>query len=334
MTKVLVTGACGFIGSALVRRLCMSGVKVYGIDNLSRIGSEMNAMDLRTLDGFVLRRIDLSHGQKVDDVFQEIGPVDAVFHLAAQVAVTTSYAYPRVDFLDNALASFNVIEAARRFTPEAYCLYASTNKVYGPLVFNEPVGMAHSPNPYTPYGVSKATGELYFLEYGTPAIGLQTCSLRQSCIYGSHQFGVEDQGWIAWFAIANLLGKRITLYGDGKQVRDLLYVDDLIALYLECWERRLTGAYPVGGGPNRQITLREGLRLIEKLTDRPFATIETAEARPGDQPYFVADLAWTREVGLRWEPEINVPQGVTTMLEWIREHHVAIGELLEASGRT
>lgn len=233
MPKAIVTGACGFIGTCLSLRLMEIGVEVVGIDNLSRPGSELNLGELVQHDLFSIKRVDLSHSARVHDVFSKIGEVDAVFHLAAQVAVTTSYVDRQRDFLDNAGASFNVIESVKRFTPGAYCLYASTNKVYGHIEVAEPVGLDKPLDPYTPYGVSKATGELYFREYGREEVGLKTCALRQSCIYGHHQFGVEDQGWVAWFAIANMLGFPITIYGDGRQVRDLLFVDDLVALYLE-----------------------------------------------------------------------------------------------------
>ena len=327
MNKVIITGACGFIGTCLSLRLMEQEVEVIGIDNLSRPGSELNAMELAG-DLFTLYRVDLSHTSKADDVFAQIGSVDAVFHLAAQVAVTTSYVERRRDFLDNALASFNVIESAKRYTPNAYCLYASTNKVYGHIEVSEPVGFDYPLNPYTPYGVSKATGELYFTEYGREELGLTTCSLRQSCIYGHHQFGVEDQGWVAWFAIANILGLPVTIYGDGEQVRDLLFIDDLIDLYLECVEKHLTGVYPVGGGLTNAVSLKHGLDLITAITGKEFARIQYDKIRPGDQPFFVADLAWKDQAKLRWEPKTTVPQGIQEMVDWIRLNENRVKKVL------
>ena len=328
MKRVIVTGACGFIGTCLSKRLIDDGVEVIGIDNLSRPGSEWNAAEL-TAGIFRLHRVDISHPAKTFDLFSQIGPVDAVFHLAAQTAVTTSYHNRQKDFWDNAGASFNVIEAVKRFTPKAYCLYASTNKVYGHIEVNKPVGLNFPLNPYTPYGVSKAVGEMYFTEYGRSELGLTTCCLRQSCIYGHHQYGVEDQGWMAWFAIANLLDWPITVYGDGEQVRDLLFIDDLINLYRECWQRKVTGVYPVGGGAPNAISLTQGLALITDITGKQFNEVKHETNRPGDQPYFVADLAWAQQAGLSWQPATGVRAGVGLMLEWITKNQEVIRKMFQ-----
>ena len=327
MARVVITGACGFIGSCLGHRLLDLGHDVVGIDNLCRKGTEINAHEL-TARGMPLHRVDLGVGPKVMETFNELGAIDALFHFAAQVAVTTSYKDRYRDFLDNAAGSFHVIESIKRFSPGAYCLYASTNKVYGHLKVAHPVGLEYPLDPYTPYGVSKAVGELYFSEYGRHEIGLRTCSLRQSCIYGHHQFGVEDQGWVAWFTIANLFGLPITVYGDGHQVRDLLYIDDLVDLYLELWQRQTTGVFPVGGGPASAIGLAECLELIPQITGKPFAEVRHAPTRPGDQPYFVADVSWLEQTPLQWRPKTQVRDGIHHMVAWIHEHEAAIKEVL------
>lgn len=319
MSKVVVTGACGFIGSRLAHRLLERGEEVFGIDNLSRRGSEHNAGRLGEA-GMRLLRADLSSPQAADEALAEIGSADAVFHLSAQVAVTRSYQDPGLDFRDNAAATFNVIDGIRRRMPGAYCLYASTNKVYGHLAVDRPVGMGQPMLPYTPYGVSKAVGELYFTEYGRPEFGLTTCSLRQSCIYGPNQFGVEDQGWVAWFSAANLLGLEITIYGDGRQTRDLLFVEDLVDLYLLLWERRLTGVYPVGGGADNVLSVAQGIQRISEITGRPFASVRHEAERPGDQHYFVADLSWVKELDLPWSPKVGTEQGLRAMIQWQRDH--------------
>jgi CDP-paratose 2-epimerase len=318
MSKAIITGVCGFIGSSLARRLLARGDEVVGIDNLSRAGSELNAADLIGQKGFQLLRHDLSNLAPTLDLFAGIGPVDAVFHLAAQVAVTTSYVNRITDFNGNTAASFNVIESVYRHSPKAYCLYASTNKVYGHLLVEKPVGMEFPLSPYTPYGVSKAVGELYFTEFGRHPFSMATCCLRQSCIYGHHQYGVEDQGWVAWLGIANLLGKPITIYGDGNQVRDLLFIDDLIDLYLEAWQKRLTGVYPVGGGQDNAISFKQGIKLIEALSGKEFPSIGYGPTRHGDQPYFVANLDWTKAAKLDWKPQIAYREGLRHMLEWAR----------------
>jgi CDP-paratose 2-epimerase len=327
MARVVITGACGFIGSCLAHRLLDLGHEVIGLDNLCRKGTEINAHEL-TARGMPLHRIDLGVGPKVMETFCELGRVDALFHFAAQVAVTTSYKDRYRDFLDNAAGSFHVVESIKRFSPEAYCLYASTNKVYGHLTVEHPVGLDYPLDPYTPYGVSKAVGELYFSEYGREEIGLRTCSLRQSCIYGHHQFGVEDQGWVEWFAIANLFDLPITIYGDGRQVRDLLYIDDLVALYIELWERGFTGVYPMGGGPGNTISLADCIDLIPKVTGKAFGDVRHAPTRPGDQPYFVADLAWLENTRLQWRPTTAVADGIEHMVAWIRAHEAPIRDVL------
>lgn len=329
MRKVLVTGACGFIGTCLSHRLLDQDIEVIGLDSLTRRGSELNAFELNKRKFFTLHRIDLSNSQKTFDLLAEIGPVEAVFHLAAQVAVTSSYINRQRDFLDNAVASFNVIEAVKRYSPDAYCLYSSTNKVYGHIEVTKPIGLDYPIDPYTPYGVSKATGELYFREYGRTELGLTTCALRQSCIYGHHQFGVEDQGWVAWFAIANILGLPITIYGNGQQIRDLLFIDDLIDLYLECWQRRLTGMYPVGGGADNAINLTQGLDLIVAATGTKFIKLNYEQSRAGDQPYFVADLSWTSDAGLKWQPAVTIERGIQEMVAWIYQNQDRIREALK-----
>lgn len=315
--RMVVTGACGFIGTVLSLRLLDLGHEVVGIDNLSRPGSEINLRQLEADERFRFHRVDLADWKATSRVFAGLGAVDAVFHLAGQVAVTTSYEDRRLDFAANAQGSLHLLEAVLAHSPAAWCLYASTNKVYGHLVVSSPIGIDQPIDPCTPYGVSKASAELYFSEYGRPPLGLATCSLRQSCIYGHHQMGTEDQGWLAWFAVANLLGLPVTLYGDGRQVRDLLFVDDLVELYLECLERRLDGVYPVGGGEERSSSLLEAMALIERLTGRSFAEVRRRERRAGDQPYFVADLGWLAAAGLDWRPRTGVEEGVASLLGWL-----------------
>ncbi len=331
--KILVTGACGFIGYCLTKRLIDEGYEVVGVDNLSRAGTAFNKDLLIGQPRFNHYHVDVANIEALEKIFVDHGPFGAVFHLAAQVAVTLSYIDRVSDFENNARASFNVVECAKRHSPESFCLYASTNKVYGHISTAKPIGLEMPLDPYTPYGVSKAVGEMYFTEYGRPEIGLTTCSFRQSCIYGHHQFGVEDQGWVAWFAIANLLDRGISIYGDGKQVRDLLFVEDLVDLYLQAFNHRLVGVYPVGGGVNNAISVVEGLDLIQQKSGKPYPSMEFSQARPGDQPYFIADLSWVNQTNLCWSPKFTVQAGLDAMLAWMTDNLPSIREVIGSSAK-
>lgn len=327
--RILITGSCGFIGTCFALRLLNDGYDVIGIDNLSRKGSEINLKELMKLNKkFTFYNLDLSNREKLFELFSNIGKVDSVFHFASQVAVTTSYQNRILDFNSNALASFNLIEGIKNYFPHAYCLYSSTNKVYGYLNTNKPVGIKQPLDPYTPYGISKAVGELYFTEYGRKEIGLSTCSLRQSCIYGHHQYGIEDQGWMAWFTIANLFDIPITIYGDGNQIRDLLFIEDLIDLYLECLMKRIEGRYPVGGGTKNRISITDGMEIISKVSNKEFKQISYEKTRPGDQPYFVADLSWTKDLGLSWKPIVSNTYGVEVLVDWVNNNSALIKNTL------
>jgi CDP-paratose 2-epimerase len=332
MPRWLVTGGAGFIGANAVRTLTAGGDEAVVFDNLSRATAPLNVEWLGDVD---LVRGDVRDADAVDAVFREHGPFDVVLHLAGQVAVTTSVADPRTDFEINAGGSFNVLDATRRHAPEAVFVNASTNKVYGQLEHHTieelptryvdataPEGVSDSTplDPHSPYGCSKAAADVYALDYAR-IYGLRTVSLRQSCIYGPRQFGVEDQGWVAWFAMARRLGRPVTIYGTGKQVRDLLHVDDLVRLYLRVAEHpdACAGrAYNIGGGPANTLSL---LELLERLEHwRPAAESPgLAEARAGDQLVFVADCSRAR-ADLGWQPEISVDNGLPGLLEFVDEN--------------
>jgi CDP-paratose 2-epimerase len=283
-------------------------------------------------------RADLNFAQEIFEalaaVFAERRP-DMVLHLAAQVAVTTSYTNPREDFEINALGSFNVMEAVRLRAPEAFVLYASTNKVYGgmetvPVVLGEhgyrfaelPLGVPeHQPLDFhSPYGCSKGVADQYTIDYAR-IYDLHTCSFRQSCIYGVRQFGIEDQGWVAWFSIAALLGKPITLYGDGWQTRDVLNVKDLARAYEAAWDHRsvVSGqAFNIGGGPENTLCLRDLLGFLQEELEITI-TPRTGATRPGDQPVFVCDIRKADEL-MGWQPQIGVNDGVRDLIRWVREN--------------
>lgn len=328
----LVTGGAGFIGSNYVHRLLKRGEKVAVYDNLSR--TKRNIEWLK--NEFGENTFDLVVGDVRDAsrIAEAASKSDVIVHLAGQVAVTTSVANPRDDFESNALGTFNVMEAARLSGRNPIVIYASTNKVYGGMeeveLFEEStrwrykdlVNGCPETQPldfHSPYGCSKGTGDQYARDYAR-IYGLPTVVFRQSCIYGPRQFGIEDQGWVAWFMIAAVTGRPMTIYGDGKQVRDILHVDDLMNAYdlaIEKMDIAKGQVYNLGGGPANVMSIwaEFGPRL-EKLLG---GTIEVARGdwRPGDQKVFYADISKAkRELG--WEPKINVEEGVNMLFEWVK----------------
>jgi CDP-paratose 2-epimerase len=334
-TKWIVTGGAGFIGANTVRALAARGVESVIVDNLSRATAPLNVdwLEREVPNGFTIHREDVRDQEALDRVFTRHGDAAVVLHLAGQVAVTTSVAQPREDFDANALGTFNLLEAVRRHVPDAVVINASTNKVYGQLEnhrveehetryvdadFPQGIPEDHPLDPHSPYGCSKAAAEIYTLDYAR-IYGLRATSFRQSCIYGPRQFGLEDQGWVAWFAIASRLGKPITVFGTGKQVRDLLHVNDLIELYTRAAERPdvVAGrAFNVGGGPANTLSLVE---LLERLDHDDVAR---APERPGDQKVFVADVS-RAAAEFDWTPKTPLADGLEELLVWVDEHAAA-----------
>jgi CDP-paratose 2-epimerase len=272
--KWLITGGAGFIGCNAVKRLMDVGDEVVVFDNLSRKGADINLSWLRQQGKFKFAKGDVRNFEHLKDVFNKHKNIDVFLHLAAQVAVTSSVTNPREDFEINALGTFNVCEAVRQFNPDAILLYASTNKLYGAMeevrviehngryeYADLPKGV-YEDRPldfHSPYGCSKGAADQYIIDYSR-IYGLRTVSIRQSCIFGYHQFGIEDQGWVAWFIICAVLGKDITIYGDGKQTRDILFIDDLIDLYIEAATKiniANGNAYNIGGGRENTMSLLE-----------------------------------------------------------------------------
>lgn len=335
MNKILVTGGCGFIGSNLVDRLLSHGQNAVAFDNLSRRGSEKNADWLRGKHGakFELIRGDIRDARAITDAARD---ADAIYHLAAQVTVTTSVTDPRNDFEINALGTFNTLEAARASGRNPAFLFASTNKVYGGMddvaiveqathyAYRDLPGGVSEAQPldfHSPYGCSKGAADQYVRDYHR-IYGLRSVVFRQSAIYGYRQFGVEDQGWLAWFIIAAVLGRPINIFGDGKQVRDMLFIDDLLDAYDAATARidQVAGqVYNVGGGPRNTISVwTEFGPMLEKLHGQkiPFGR---GDWRPGDQKVCVYDTSKAkRELG--WEPKVNVQDGVARLYRWVKEN--------------
>ena len=334
MTKALIVGGAGFIGANTARRLQGEGYEVSVVDNLSRPGAEANLEWLRGSGSLAFEKVDIRDDAALDAFFAKAGPFDLVIHLAAQVAVTTSVTDPRDDFLTNALGTFNVLEAVRLRSPEAAFIFSSTNKVYGGLEdlrvtqtngrytlgdFPRGVGEDRPLDFHSPYGCSKGAADQYTRDYAR-IYGLRTVTLRQSCIYGPRQFGVEDQGWVAWFTIASVLGAPVTIYGDGRQVRDVLEVGDLVEAFLAAYRKIDDAAgrvYNVGGGPDNTMSLLELLEILEALTGRPLEC-SYDDWRPGDQKVFVSNLSKIeRELG--WRPKTPPAEGVEKLWRWVSE---------------
>jgi CDP-paratose 2-epimerase len=333
--KILITGGAGFIGVNCATYFADNGHEVVIFDNLSRIGSEKNLQWVKSRCSVKFVRGDVRNFEKLAETISQKGPFTLIIHLAAQVAVTTSVANPREDFEINALGTFNLLEAIRWHNPETTLIYASTNKVYGEMEdlniiekkgrymyqdLAEGVNEKRNLDFHSPYGCSKGSADQYCLDYSR-IYGLKTIVMRQSCIYGYRQFGIEDQGWVAWFCIAAVLGKQITIYGDGKQIRDILFIDDLLRAYELAYENRdqIAGkVYNIGGGPKNTLSLHELIRYLEKLKGE---TIPLAydDWRPGDQKVFIGNISLAGN-DFGWKPVVTPDEGVGRLYKWIVEN--------------
>ena len=330
--KLFITGGAGFIGVNSAHYFLSQGHDVTIYDNMSRKGAARNLDWLAENHGerFTVYQADV---RDYDALCDTIRGSDLVLHLAGQVAVTTSVADPRADFEQNALGTFNVLEAVRLHAPDAAMIYASTNKVYGGMedvdVVEEESRYRYADFPHgipetypldfhSPYGCSKGSGDQYTLDYAR-IYGLKTMVFRQSCIYGPRQFGVEDQGWAAHFIIAAVLGKPITIFGNGKQVRDMLHVSDLVRAYElgAAQSEALAGeVFNIGGGPENIFSIWvEFGDLLEEMTGSE-VPVQYSEWRPGDQPVFVADIRKAEKL-LGWQPQIKAVDGLRDLYEWV-----------------
>jgi CDP-paratose 2-epimerase len=333
--SALITGGAGFIGCNLARRLAAAGTPVIVFDNLSRPGVERNLELLRAQYPGRVEAVlgDVRNSQQVRAVVRR---ASAVYHFAAQVAVTTSLVDPGHDFEVNAQGTLNVLEALRELPKPPPLLYTSTNKVYGAV---EDVPLREAESRYapaftavaargidegrpldfhSPYGCSKGCADQYVRDYAR-SFGLPTVVFRMSCIYGPNQMGNEDQGWVAHFLIRALSGESITLFGDGKQVRDVLFVDDLTDAMVRAVGRahELSGqAFNVGGGPGNTISLLELLKLIRSMTGQRCA-VEYQPTRVGDQRYYVSNVG-KLSAAIGWQPSTTVHDGVERLADWLR----------------
>jgi CDP-paratose 2-epimerase len=335
--KVIITGGAGFIGSNAAARALRRGDEPVVVDNLSRPGALDNLQWLRSLGLEHFESTDLSEAEATRHVFDLHRDASLVLHLAGQVAVTSSVADPRSDFAANAMATLNVLEAVRLNKSRAALIYASTNKVYGSMDdleiaeqngryayrdFPGGIGENRSLDFHSPYGCSKGAADQYVRDYSR-VYGMPTVVFRQSCIYGQRQWGMEDQGWIAWFTIASMTGRPITVYGDGLQVRDVLFVEDLLDAYDAAW-RHLNVAsgniYNIGGGPENTLSLLELIRYLQRRSGRPLP-FEWARARTGDQRIYVSNISRARRE-LGWQPTVRLEDGLDILYDWVAENVV------------
>lgn len=339
--RVLITGGAGMVGSHCAEYYAKKGAKVIILDNLMRselFKSKKKSVEYnwRYLANFKnIRRIK-GDVRNEKDVLCAIGKgVDIVIHTAGQPGVPSSVRMPREDFSINAFGTLNVLECLRKKSKKATFIYCSTNKVYGENIdkillrklktrymFKGISGideqMLTDLTGHTPYGVSKLVGDLYTQEY-SHIYGMKTAVFRMSCIYGERQFGFEDQGWVAWFIIACLLGKKITIYGDGKQVRDMLYAGDLAIAFDKFTKSKIKHAVlNIGGGKNNTISLLEFLEKLPLLTGKK-PKLNFTTWRPSDQKVYITDIAKVKRV-LSWQPKVNIDVGLKRLSDWIKRN--------------
>lgn len=333
--QLLITGGCGFLGSNLAADALTRGDELMVFDNLSRNGSRSNLEWLTSQGRFAFQHGDIRNRNDVETAVQSFKP-DAIFHLAGQVAMTTSIANPQMDFEINVVGTHNLLELVRKHVPKAAVIYSSTNKVYGdleqydyeetdtryrcvqyPRGFDEQVQLSFQ----SPYGCSKGAADQYMLDYAR-VFGLNTMVFRHSSMYGGRQFATYDQGWVGWFcqkAVEATQGntESFTISGTGKQVRDVLHSEDMRRLYLAALthiDQARGQAFNIGGGADNSLSLLELLAMLERITGTPLS-YNRLPVRESDQRVFIADIAKAQRL-LEWAPQVTALQGVTSMVDW------------------
>ncbi|MCX7738947.1 MAG: NAD-dependent epimerase/dehydratase family protein [Hydrogenothermaceae bacterium] len=335
--KYLITGGCGFLGSNLSLEVLKRKEDLVVFDNLYRAGSYNNLEWLQSKGNFKFIHGDIRVREDIERVVQEEKP-DVIFHLAGQVAMTTSIRNPRFDFEVNAVGSFNLLDAVRKFSPDSIVIYSSTNKVYGDLNWVKYVELDRRyialdfPNGFpesipidfhSPYGCSKGAADQYMLDFYR-IYGTRTVVFRHSSMFGGRQFSTYDQGWIGWFCKKaveikkGILKDPFTIHGNGKQVRDVLYIDDMIDLYflvVENIEKAKGEAFNIGGGIENSLSLLELFGILENTLDVKMRYISLPE-RESDQKVFIADIGKIRDF-VGWKPRVSKIDGIEKMISWI-----------------
>lgn len=335
--KLLITGGCGFLGSNLAADAISRGDELLIFDNLYRSGSRENLTWLQTQGKFLFEHGDIRNQNDITRAIQSFKP-DAIYHLAGQVAMTTSIANPRMDFEVNAVGTHNLLEAVRQYSPEAIVVYSSTNKVYGDLeqysYIETPTRFQCQEHPngfdenvplefHSPYGCSKGAADQYMLDYAR-IFGLKTVVFRHSSMYGGRQFATYDQGWVGWFcqkAIETAKGlskEPFTISGTGKQVRDVLHAEDMKRLYsaaLSNIDKAKGQVFNIGGGIENSLSLLELFELLESIVGVRLY-YDQLPVRESDQRVFVADISKAKHL-LAWQPQVTAPEGVSAMVKWV-----------------
>ena len=335
--KLLITGGCGFLGSNLASDALLRGDDLVVFDNLYRNGSRENLAWLQAQGKFTFEHGDIRNQNDITRIVQSFKP-DSIFHLAGQVAMTTSIANPRMDFEVNVIGTHNLLEAVRQHSPDAIVVYSSTNKVYGDLeqyTYSEtktryqcnerPKGFDEQTQLdfHSPYGCSKGAADQYMLDYAR-IFGLKAVVFRHSSMYGGRQFATYDQGWVGWFCqkavetSKDFLKEPFTISGTGKQVRDVLHADDMKQLYMAAVrniDKAKGQAFNIGGGMDNSLSLLELFAMLEKLVNVKLNYIKLP-VRESDQRVFVADIAKAEHL-LNWQPMVSTQEGVERMVEWV-----------------
>ena len=340
MKKIFITGGAGFIGSNAAEHFVKKKWKVYVFDNLSRRGTKVNLKRIKNkISKFYFG--DIKDFKKLSSILKDLKP-DVILHAAGQVAVTTSIENPKKDLQDNLIGTFNLLECLRINKIRAKFIYTSTNKVYGNLndlklirkklryqfkIMKNGISEKNNLDLHSPYGCSKGAADQYVNDYSR-IYNINSFVLRQSCIYGKNQFGIEDQGWVAWFIIASMMKKKFKIYGDGKQVRDILYIDDLCDLFFKISETKKKikdSIFNVGGGNKFSLSLLELIDILKKRHLKPKFIF--SKWRKGDQKIYISNNSKIMKK-LNWRPKTNPKKGVDILIKWVVENKKIISEVI------
>lgn len=337
MQKVLITGGAGFIGFNATVYFLKKGFKVKVIDNISRKTSSINFNELKKFKNVINEKGDITNSNFLKKSILKFNP-NLIIHCAGQVAVTTSILNPLEDLKSNIIGTFNILEILRQNKLKTKLIHLSTNKVYGSLNYLKTITLKnkyafknlkkgvnenHNLDFHTPYGCSKGAAEQYVIDYSR-IYGLNTIVLRQSCIYGPNQYGLEDQGWIAWITLCAILGKKINIFGNGKQVRDILHVSDLVSLFYLIYKKKnnKSACYNVGGGVKNSISIIELCNFLKK---KKKLKIKLSSVRKGDQKIFISDNSKIQKA-FNWKPKISSYEGIEKIYHWLEENKIVFNK--------